>query len=57
MNRTSSNTPKSQQADFHGAAIIDAKGREVPITEAMVQKACQYLEGYNHRSVSQPARV
>lgn len=33
-----------QLADFHGAALIDAQGREVPITEAMVIKACQYLE-------------
>jgi hypothetical protein len=29
---------------FHGAALIDANGREVPITESMVQKACQSLE-------------
>ena len=30
--------------DFHGAAIIDASGREIPITEKMVQEACQKLE-------------
>lgn len=30
--------------DFHGAALIDDQGREVPITEAMVQRACKKLE-------------
>ncbi len=30
-------------ADFHGAAIIDANGREIPITEEMVQEACDKL--------------
>lgn len=29
--------------DFHGAAIIDENGKEVPITEDMIQKACQEL--------------
>lgn len=27
--------------DLHGASIIDAKGREIPITESMIQRACQ----------------
>ena len=31
---------KDQEPDFHGAAIIDANGNEIPITEAMVQQAC-----------------
>lgn len=30
--------------DFHGAALIDERGREIPITEAMVQRACQQLD-------------
>ncbi len=30
--------------DFHGAAIIDEHGREIPITEAMIQQAFQRLE-------------
>lgn len=30
--------------DFHGAAIIDNEGREVPITEEMVKQACEDLE-------------
>jgi hypothetical protein len=32
------------EPDFHGAAIIDEHGREIPITESMIQKACQALE-------------
>lgn len=32
-----------KHVDFHGAAIIDANGREIPITEAMVQDACDKL--------------
>ncbi|WP_416423226.1 hypothetical protein RAM80_25750 [Pseudomonas sp. App30] len=27
-----------------GGSIIDAKGREIPITEDMIQDACQELE-------------
>ena len=33
-------TPPSQVC----GSIIDAKGREVPITEQMIQKACKALE-------------
>ena len=29
---------------FHGAALIDEQGREIPITEAMIQEACRRLE-------------
>lgn len=35
---------KKQTADFHGAAIIDQNGREVPITEDMLQKAFKKLQ-------------
>lgn len=28
---------------FHGAAIIDAEGREIPITEDMIQQAFNKL--------------
>lgn len=28
-----------------GAAIIDEKGNEVPITESMIQRACEELAG------------
>ena len=38
------NTPKKdkneQDPDFHGAALIDEEGNEIPITEDMVQEAC-----------------
>jgi hypothetical protein len=27
-----------------GGALIDAQGREIPITEGMVQQACEQLE-------------
>lgn len=30
--------------DFHGAALIDANGCEIPITEDMVQEACRKLD-------------
>jgi hypothetical protein len=35
---------QAANADFHGAAVIDANGREVPITEHMVREACEKLE-------------
>lgn len=28
------------EANFHGAALIDEDGNEIPITEDMVQDAC-----------------
>lgn len=31
------------EADFHGA-VVDEQGREIPITEAMIQHACKVLE-------------
>jgi len=38
--------------NFHGGAIIDEQGREIPITEAMIQQAFQHLE----KSWQPPAR-
>ena len=35
--------PQNGVVDFHGAAIIDENGIEQPITEEMVQTACQKL--------------
>ena len=32
-----------QQRRPVGGAIIDAQGREIPITETMIQRACQEL--------------
>ena len=42
----SSTTTKAAQANkdtMHGAAIIDEKGKETPITEDMVQKALKKI--------------
>ena len=33
-----------EQPNFNGAAIIDEHGKEIPITEEMVQTACDELE-------------
>lgn len=35
---------KPHLPDFHGAAVIDEDGKEIPITEEMVQDACQKLD-------------
>lgn len=35
-----------------GGAIIDAQGREVPITENMIQRACNELEKGQSRASS-----
>ena len=35
---------RQPEVDFHGAAIIDASGREIPITEEMIRDACDKLE-------------
>lgn len=34
---------QQSQSDFNGAAVIDEQGHEVPITEAMIQQACENL--------------
>ena len=39
--QTPSDIPKP---DFHGAAIIDKEGNEVPITEDMLEDAFEKLE-------------
>ncbi len=41
MNKEKTN---EQTTDFHGAALIDEDGNEIPITEDMVQDACHTLE-------------
>lgn len=40
----SSDTPKPQTTPQPQGSIIDAQGREVPITEQMIQQACKALE-------------
>lgn len=44
------NHEPEESADFHGAAIIDSEGQEVPITEEMVKKACEELEKNRKKS-------
>jgi hypothetical protein len=36
-----------QTTNFHGAALIDEEGNEIPITEDMVQSACHAPEENN----------
>ncbi len=47
MHSSNKNDEKSAteetKADFHGGAVIDKNGKEVPITEEMVQRACKVL--------------
>lgn len=43
-NRTDNRRTTKPEPDFHGAAIIDEHGREIPITEDMVQRACRKLD-------------
>jgi hypothetical protein len=56
----SSSTSSQQQnradhnLDFHGAALIDSRGREVPITEDMIRHACEDLEQRWHYPAKRP---
>ncbi|MCH2556947.1 MAG: hypothetical protein MK005_06565 [Alcanivorax sp.] len=34
----------SSRREFNGAAVVDEQGREIPITEAMILRACRELE-------------
>ena len=44
-NKTTQDSPQKEiDHDFHGAAIIDEQGKEVPITEDMVKRACDELD-------------
>ena len=35
-----------EEIDFHGAALVDSSGKEVPITSAMVDKALQQARDF-----------
>ena len=43
-NQKETKSEESAEPDFHGAALIDKSGKEIPITEKMVQKACTELD-------------
>ncbi|MFP1682889.1 PA1571 family protein [Alloalcanivorax sp. C16-1] len=34
----------SSRREFNGAAVVDEQGREIPITDAMILRACKELE-------------
>ncbi|NVK39017.1 MAG: hypothetical protein HWE18_13910 [Gammaproteobacteria bacterium] len=43
-NTTTTQTTQNKNNDYmHGAAIIDDKGKETPITEEMIQKAIKNI--------------
>ncbi|MGE7992789.1 PA1571 family protein [Pseudomonas sp. NPDC089554] len=49
----SSDTPKTPApAQKPCGSVIDAQGKEVPITEQMIQQACQELEESRVKRVS-----
>ncbi len=43
-NKQTNDNKKDHDPDFHGAALIDEEGNEIPITEDMVQDACSEPE-------------
>lgn len=43
-NKEKTKDSNEQATDFHGAALIDEDGNEIPITEDMVQEACHDSE-------------
>ncbi len=40
---TDANNSSNPHSHLHGAAVIDANGKETPITEQMIQAACNKL--------------
>ncbi|TQV67799.1 hypothetical protein FKG94_25045 [Exilibacterium tricleocarpae] len=43
------------RTDYRGGAVIDSNGREVPITDAMVEQALQELD-YNNQGLGNSHR-
>ncbi|KHL68977.1 MULTISPECIES: PA1571 family protein [Pseudomonas] len=43
-NNATQPVPTHLPADCFACAVIDEQGREVPITEAMIQQACRALD-------------
>jgi formate dehydrogenase assembly factor FdhD len=46
--QTNNPTQTQPAQNFHGAALIDAQGREIPITEDMIRHAIVKLEHHWH---------
>ncbi len=44
MEKNGKKTRKIKEIDFNGAAVIDKFGREIAITEEMIQEAFRKLE-------------
>ena len=42
--RSASKPRAPVEPDMHGAALVDADGHEIPITEAMIRAAIQQLD-------------
>ncbi len=57
MNTSSEQQYTATTINFHGAAIIDADGREIPITEAMVQQALHSAIERSHASATHSNRM
>lgn len=45
--KVENNNKKTEEIDFHQAAVLNEKGEEIAITEEMVQKACAELDRAN----------
>lgn len=43
MKKNKENLPEASPDVFHGAALLDASGNEIPITENMISEACEDL--------------
>ena len=59
MNSQHTDTAKRRVIPFNtqqhsGGAIIDAQGREIPITEVMIQRACRELDRSLEQEQKQP---
>lgn len=44
MQSQSRQSANNQNNHLQGAALIDAAGREIPITEEMIRRACEDLD-------------
>ncbi|GAA6133724.1 hypothetical protein NBRC116188_05130 [Oceaniserpentilla sp. 4NH20-0058] len=43
MKNSTTQTAQAEQDYLHGAALVDSKGKETPITEEMIQKALEEI--------------
>ncbi len=52
LNEHSQNEPAASTPSHRpvGGAILEAQGREIPITETMIQRACRELENVSFQA-------